>query len=617
MRFLPKTIGATLFAAFIAMSVIIAVQGYYGFSVLNTAGAMVVDTFDRPLMAINYARAAHFDFAQIENRRLARAHVTVAKQKKLDAEIDDLAATFDSDLAVAEERSDEADELKQIGIIKSLMRSWNAAHHAGDFDKMDKVGSQVDDAFDLLIEFNTDHSYVGRRKAVEAIAQFRYVLIGGALVAILLAILITFLLTRRIARPLSQAASVADRIARGEFETAIPHAGQDETGMLLRSMTVMQDNIRAMMARETARAASAEGRLTDALEHSDEGVMLVGADGKVVIVNSKLKGFFPGVADLAPGAPFDRLVTLFRAQFARRSGADLLGDDALNVEQRLPDGRWVRITVSPTSDNGRIVFVSDFTDIKQREQSYKLAKKDAEAASAAKSRFLANMSHELRTPLNAIIGFSEILHGQLFGPLGNPKYGEYSGDILSSGRHLLEVINSVLDLSKSEAGKMELRPQPLDLADVLHDCARMVADQCAAAGLHLKLTGVDRALPVSGEVGKLRQVFLNLLSNAIKFTPAGGTVEILAADEGDAIAATVADTGIGMSPQDIQVALTPFAQVDNRLERKYEGTGLGLPLAKSLIELHDGTLQIESTPNYGSRITVRLAREQSVATVAA
>lgn len=124
----------------------------------------------------------------------------------------------------------------------------------------------------------------------------------------------------------------------------------------------------------------------------------------------------------------------------------------------------------------------------------------------------------------------------------------------------------------------------------------------------MQVAGIDRPLPVSGEVAKLRQIFLNLLSNAIKFTPAGGVVEVAAVDEGNVIAAAVSDSGIGMSPQDVQVALTPFGQVDNRLERKYEGTGLGLPLAKSLVELHGGALTIESEPGCGTRIVVRLAR---------
>ncbi len=608
MSLFRKSIGALLFGAFFAMSVIIAVQGYYGYSVLSTAGQMVVDTFDRPLMAVNYARAANFDFAQIERKLLQRAAAPVKDRAAFDTDIDTLASSFGDDLGVAEERSDEADELKQIETIKALVKQWTAARHANDAVKMDSVARQIDDAFDLLIEFNTDHSFVGRRKAVDAISYFRYLLGGGLAGSLLIAFLITVLLTRRIARPLSQAATVADRIAGGEFETPIPAGGADETGTLLRSMTVMQDNIRGMMARETQRAASAEVRLTDALETSDEGVMLVSAEGLVVVLNSRFRSFFPNAADqLIPGAHYRYVSALIHSQFAGQ-GEFLQGPAADNGEHRLADGRWIRISVNPTSEGGKIVFVSDFTEIKQREESFKQAKQDAEAASAAKSRFLANMSHELRTPLNAIIGFSEILNGQIFGALGNARYVEYSGDILRSGRHLLDVINSVLDLSKSEAGKMELKPQAIDLADVLADCVRMVAEQCAEAKLELVVTGLDRELPVYGEAAKLRQIFLNLMSNATKFTEAGGRIEISTACDANTVSATVADTGIGMSPQDVQVALTAFGQVDNRLERRYEGTGLGLPLARSFVELHGGSLNIESAVGKGTSVTVSLAR---------
>ena len=149
------------------------------------------------------------------------------------------------------------------------------------------------------------------------------------------------------------------------------------------------------------------------------------------------------------------------------------------------------MTVSQTSEGGSIIFLSDFTAIKEREESLRRAKAEAERANASKTRFLANMSHELRTPLNAIIGFSEIINGQLFGPLGNEKYAEYSGDILRSGRHLLAVINDVLDLSKSEAGKMALAVREMDMRDVLDDCAAMVREQCAEAGLKFEASGID------------------------------------------------------------------------------------------------------------------------------
>jgi two-component system cell cycle sensor histidine kinase PleC len=196
----------------------------------------------------------------------------------------------------------------------------------------------------------------------------------------------------------------------------------------------------------------------------------------------------------------------------------------------------------------------------------------------------------------------------LFGKLGNVRYLDYSHDILRSGRHLLAVINDVLDLSKSEAGKMVLAVRETDMRDVLKDCVAMVREQCAAAGLELSVTGMDQPLPMSGDAAKLRQIFLNLLSNAIKFTDQGGNVSVSAAAAADSIEVTVADTGIGMDPQDVEVAFQPFAQVDNRLERRYEGTGLGLPLTKALVDLHKGSIVIDSARGQGTRITIGFPR---------
>jgi signal transduction histidine kinase len=180
---------------------------------------------------------------------------------------------------------------------------------------------------------------------------------------------------------------------------------------------------------------------------------------------------------------------------------------------------------------------------------------------------------------------------------------------LRSGRHLLAVINSVLDLSKSESGKMKLDASPVDMAEVLADCVSMVREQCAAAGLTLTV-GETAALPLTGDAAKLRQIFLNLLSNAIKFTEKGGSVTLAAERVGEAVHVTVGDTGIGMSPEDVEIAFQPFGQVDNRLERKYEGTGLGLPLTKALVDLHGGSIRIDSARGAGTRITVTLPHVQ-------
>ncbi len=240
------------------------------------------------------------------------------------------------------------------------------------------------------------------------------------------------------------------------------------------------------------------------------------------------------------------------------------------------------------------------------------AKESAEAASRAKSEFLANMSHELRTPLNAIIGFSEILQMETLGILGHPSYRDYVRDIHDSGVHLLNIINEILDLSKIEAGRLSLSDAPMDLANTVTTCLRLVRERAATAGLRL-IDDVTSGLPhFHGDERMMKQVLLNLLSNAIKFTPHGGSVTVTAGlDELDALFIRVIDTGIGIAPADIPKALQPFMQIDNTLQRKYSGTGLGLPLAKSMIELHGGRLVIESVVDVGTTITIHFPAERT------
>ena len=596
------SIGAKIFGAFIAMSALIALLGAAGYGVLTYAGQMAVTTFDGPLMAINYARAAQSDFIMLKMAELRFEHADAKGREAIAAEIGDLASTFADDLEVAEQRSMTADEKHLIREIRPLVARWRALRARGDVAALEKIDQQVDDKFDLLIELNTDHSFVGRRQTVDNVATYKYLSAGATLLALLLAGAITLFLRSRIVRPLAAAATVADRIAKGELQTPIPPGGSDETGALLKSMTVMQDNIREMMASETRLRRSAESRLSDALETSREGVILVASDGTIVLANWQLREFFPAIADrLVGGANFSDALDLIQRQLSPREEGAIGAFGQSELE--LADGRWVRMTANATSEGGSIIFFSDFTAIKEREENLRKAKLEAEAANAAKTRFLANMSHELRTPLNAIIGFSEIINGQMFGELGNARYLDYSGDILRSGRHLLDVINSVLDLSKSESGKMILDIRDVDMREILRDCATMVGEQAAEAGLEFALRGIEGELPLRGDPAKLRQVFLNLLSNAIKFTPRGGYIWVEARRGAAGVSVTVGDSGIGMSPEDLAVALTPFGQVDNRLERRYEGTGLGLPLTKAFIELHGGILSFESARGAGTRVT--------------
>jgi two-component system cell cycle sensor histidine kinase PleC len=236
----------------------------------------------------------------------------------------------------------------------------------------------------------------------------------------------------------------------------------------------------------------------------------------------------------------------------------------------------------------------------------------AEASSRVKSQFLANMSHELRTPLNAIIGFSEMIRDAIMGPVAT-RYREYAHDIHSCGRLLLGVISDVLDLSKVEVGRLDLHDEQVDLAKVVGDCHRLISERVKTGRLELAIDLPPDLPMLLGDELRLKQIVLNLLSNSVKFTPAGGRVTLSAAVAPDgSLALAVSDTGIGMKPEEIPIALEPFRQIDSVHTRRYEGTGLGLPLARTLAELHGGTLSIDSVPGRGTTVTVRLPPERLV-----
>jgi signal transduction histidine kinase len=239
------------------------------------------------------------------------------------------------------------------------------------------------------------------------------------------------------------------------------------------------------------------------------------------------------------------------------------------------------------------------------------AKTKAEIANRTKTEFLANMSHELRTPLNAIMGFSELLKGQMLGPVGNPTYVEYARDIHQSAAHLLQIINDILDLSKVEAGKIELDEREIDVHVLVDSSLRLVAERAAEAGVTVA-NEVPADLPkLYADERLLKQILINLLSNSIKFTEKGGSVRVQAAREQTGVMSlAVADTGIGIAEDDLPRVMEPFRQADAALSRKYEGTGLGLPLVKSFVELHRGVFELRSQLGVGTTATMRFPRDR-------
>jgi two-component system cell cycle sensor histidine kinase PleC len=395
-----------------------------------------------------------------------------------------------------------------------------------------------------------------------------------------------------------------------------------------------------------ARAQSAESRLRDAIESTSEAFVLWDRNGRMVMCNKNFRSYFqldPEILKTGVG----REQVERAARMAIRQEYPAPGGRRGVREAELSDGRWVQISERPTAEAGLVVTAADITVLKTQEEARRIKEEElrravinleqsqeqlselarkyesekirAETASAAKSEFLANMSHELRTPLNAINGFSEIMAAEMYGPMGDDRYKDYARDILHSGQHLLNLINDILDMSKIEAGKMSLRFEPVVLEEIAEEALRLVRNRAEAAGLSLILDFVD--LPeVDADHRAVKQVLLNLLSNAIKFTPRGGRITVRAEKREDALGERVRigvqDTGIGISPADLERLARPFEQVESQHSKTTQGTGLGLALTKSLVEMHGGLLDLKSAPGQGTIASFSLPIRQSLPTSA-
>src|SRR5665213_1163579 len=394
------------------------------------------------------------------------------------------------------------------------------------------------------------------------------------------------------------------------------------------------------------KTVEADLRLRDAIETIPEAFVLWDAEDRLVLCNSHFQRLhkLPDIA-VAPGTSYETVIEVGRMPEVRTRQPETgtVAPGARTFEAQLDNGNWLHISERRTKDGGYVSVGTDITRLKEHEQKlvendlrlratvidlkrsqttlekqaieladlaqkYAEEKDRAEDANQAKSKFLANMSHELRTPLNAIIGFSEIMGSGMFGTLGSEKYEEYCHDILTSGRYLLEVINDILDMSKIEAGRMQLDLEPLDLSRTLAESMRVVSGRAEAKNLILE-ADIEGSMPMVADRRAIKQILVNLLSNAVKFTPDGGKVVVRSRLRHDAVHLMIADTGIGIAPQSLQRLGRPFEQVESQLTKTYHGSGLGLAIAKSLASLHGGSMRLRSRLGTGTVVCVSLPRD--------
>jgi len=402
----------------------------------------------------------------------------------------------------------------------------------------------------------------------------------------------------------------SERLDRGYIEMLLASVGILMSGGCL--LLLLLHEIREAR-RAQASEMSALSRLSDAIESFSDGFSLFDSNDRLIMCNQEFRRMHALMADkLVPGIEFEEIVRSYveNGQIPEAIGHE---DDWIKRRMRLhrnpsddfevkyTDGHWLRISERRTSDGGCVSIRTDITALKQRQEDLSSQQQRADSANKAKTDFLLTMSHELRTPLNAIMGFSEVMKQQLRGPLGDERYVDYASDIHNSASHLLAVINNILDISRIEAGRLELDEQAVVIGDEIDKAIRQLEEEARGADIKLARE-IEPGLPLLlGDAHKIQQIVINLVGNAVRYMPDSGKVTVRAhrGKEGGVVL-RVEDNGAGMTAEDVERVISPFVRLSNPMVRAHDGTGLGLPLVKALVELHGGQFTLTSKVGEGT-----------------
>lgn len=595
------SVRSKLFFSFLAMSALLALLGGYAFHAISTTGAVVENTFDRPLMAINYARSAGQTFTQMELDL-----VNGADRESLSETFE----TFQSDLTVAKNRSISERAAPFFEDVEKLTARWarmamadqNALTEA-ESKQQAALASEIEDNLDIIVELQTNESFRNRETALEGVGKVESYALWATGLALALSVLLSSWLGLTIIKPLKAAARAARKISAGDLNTKIPEGGDDETGALLKTLGSMQENIRGRMAREQSARALAQTRLAESLENSKDAIILTDSKGQIIVANNQVQTMFPDLENTQV------LASNLDALFTRRGvpkNIPHIHDEAQN-EIRFEDGRWARINASDTEEGGRLIIWTDISQAKAAHRNLMITKEQAEAANRAKTLFLAAMSHELRTPLNAVIGFADVMSMQ-HQQGGDPKQLEMCQLISRNGAQLLKIVQDVLNIADTEDTEiLSTSEEIVDLKEVVTFCLKTIAGEMQPKRLRLIWDSQMSPVRVRGDRVRLQQAVLNLLSNAIKFNREDGRIKVDIRLQSDGSAAIdVIDDGIGIKSENLARMVEPFEQADNSYSRRYEGAGLGLSVVQKIMKLHKGELRLRSAYGKGTCATLIL-----------